>query len=52
VLVGAYSNDDGDSGGGKTYLLLGSNLSGASMDLSSADYTLIGENTYEVYQTL
>jgi len=43
ILVGAAGNDDGGSGAGKVYLVLGSSLgSTASIDLSTADYVFLG----------
>jgi len=44
-LIGAYANDDGGSGAGQTYLILGK-ASGWSMDasLSTADASFWGEN--------
>ena len=47
VLIGGYSNNDGDSDAGKTYLVLSSSLSSSSLDLSLADYAFIGENSYD-----
>jgi len=44
VLVGADDNDDGGLNAGKAYLVLGSSLSGASMNLSAADHAFIGED--------
>ena len=46
--VSAYGNDDGGTDVGKTYVILGSSLGGTStIDLSQADYALIGENAYD-----
>ena len=43
-FVSAYGNDDGGTDVGKTYVILGSSLGGTStIDLSQADYALIGE---------
>ena len=42
ILIGAYNNDDGGSGAGMAYLVLGG-VSG-SMDLSDADARLEGED--------
>ena len=48
ILIGATGNDDGGSGSGKSYIMLGSSLSshpsGTSFDLSNADYSFVGEN--------
>jgi hypothetical protein len=45
ILVGADGDDDGGSGAGAVYVILGSSLGKtASIDLSLADYKLIGEN--------
>lgn len=45
ILIGAQYNDDGGSLAGKSYLVLGSSLgSSSTIDLSTADYTFIGEN--------
>jgi hypothetical protein len=45
VLVGAYGNDDGGSYAGAVYVVLGSSLGTSStIDLSTADYKLVGEN--------
>ncbi len=44
-LVGAAGNDDGGWDAGKAYLILGSSLgSSPTIDLSSADYSFVGEN--------
>jgi len=48
LLVGAYVNDDSGTDAGKTYLVLGSSLgSSPVIDLSSADYSFVGENSYD-----
>jgi len=47
ILVGAYGNDDGGLNAGVTYLILGSSLGVSSINLSSADYTFVGESTYD-----
>jgi hypothetical protein len=45
ILIGADYNGDGGIGAGKTYLILGSSLGSTStIDLSTADYSFIGEN--------
>ncbi len=47
LLVGAPNNDDGGSGAGKVYLLLGSTLAASAsstIDLRNADFAFIGEN--------
>ena len=45
LLIGAYDNDDGGVGAGKTYLIFGASLgSTATIDLSQADYVFIGES--------
>jgi len=48
IIIGADGNDDGGANAGQTYLILGK-ASGWSMDtdLSSADASFIGENTYD-----
>jgi hypothetical protein len=47
LLVGAYLNDDGGTYAGKAYLILGSSLgSTGSIDLSLADYSFVGEYSY------
>jgi hypothetical protein len=44
VLVGAHLNSDGGSNAGAAYIILGSSLGTSStIDLSSADYKLVGE---------
>jgi len=46
VLVGAYLNDDGAGDAGKVYLFLGASMAGGgTLDLSTADYTFIGEDS-------
>ena len=48
ILIGASGNDDGGSYSGKSYLILGSSLGTSStIDLSLADYSFVGENTYD-----
>jgi hypothetical protein len=45
ILIGAYDNDDNNWDSGKVYLVLASSLGGTqSIDLSSADYTFLGED--------
>ena len=45
LLIGATGNDDGGTGAGKTYLILGSTAaSGGSFNLSQADASFVGEN--------
>jgi formylglycine-generating enzyme required for sulfatase activity len=45
LLVGAYGNDDGGTAAGKVYLILGASLgSDSTIELSSADYSFVGEN--------
>ena len=45
ILIGAYGNDDGGMDSGKAYLIFGSSLVYTfSINLSSADYSFIGEN--------
>jgi hypothetical protein len=45
VLVGAYGDDDGGNEAGAAYIILGSSLGTSStIDLSSADYKLVGED--------
>ena len=48
ILIGAYGSDDGGTGAGKAYVILGSSL-GASgtIDLSTADYSFIGSSDYD-----
>ena len=46
ILMGATGNDDNGTNAGKTYLVLASSLSSdSSIDLSTADYAFLGENT-------
>ena len=46
ILIGAYMNDAGGADAGKAYLILRSSLGGSSsIDLSTADYEFIGENS-------
>ena len=46
VLVGAHQDDDGGSGAGAAYVILGSSLStNSTIDLSNADYKLVGESS-------
>jgi hypothetical protein len=48
VLVGAYGNDDGGTEAGAAYVVLGSSLGTTrTIDLSTADYKLVGEDTYD-----
>ena len=48
ILISATTNDDGGSAAGKVYLILGSSLgSGTNIDLSNADYSFIGEDSYD-----
>jgi hypothetical protein len=48
VLVGAYGDDDGGSYAGAAYIILGSSLGTSStIGLSSADYKLVGELSYD-----
>jgi hypothetical protein len=45
ILVGAFNDDDGGSNAGAAYLILGSSLGeSGTIDLSSADYKLVGES--------
>jgi len=46
ILIGAYGNDDGGSGAGKTYLIFGDETDQISMDISltAANALFIGEN--------
>jgi hypothetical protein len=45
LLVGAPHSDDGGSGAGKAYLILGSSLgTTVEIDLSLADHSFVGEN--------
>jgi hypothetical protein len=45
VMVGAYGDDDGGSYAGAAYIILGSSLGTSStIDLSNADYKLVGES--------
>jgi hypothetical protein len=45
ILIGANMNSASGSNSGKTYIVLGSSLgTDATIDLSAADYTLVGEN--------
>ncbi len=45
LLIVAIGADDGGSGAGKVHLLLGGGLTGSgTVDLSAADYALVGEN--------
>ena len=49
LLVGAPFNDDGGSGAGRAYLVLGKSLgSTSSLDLSDADYIFTGENRGDI----
>jgi hypothetical protein len=44
ILVGAQGNDDGGSGAGKAYLVLGASLgSDTEVSLSTADWAFVGE---------
>ena len=48
ILISANSNDDGGADAGKSYLILGSSLgSTTSMSLANADYSFVGEGSYE-----
>jgi len=48
ILVGADRNDDAGNSAGKAYLILGSSLgNNPSINLSSADYELVGENDHD-----
>ena len=47
ILIGAHYNNDGGADAGKSYLILGSSLGISSVDLSSADYSFIGEGAYD-----
>jgi hypothetical protein len=49
ILIGAYSNDEGGDGAGRTYLIFGK-ASGwlNNMNLSNADATFIGENSSDL----
>jgi len=48
LLIGAYANDTGASYGGVVHIVLGASVaSSGTMSLASADYTLIGENTFD-----
>jgi len=45
ILVGAYKDDEGGSEAGAAYVILGSSLGTSnSIDLSTADYKLVGES--------
>jgi hypothetical protein len=45
LLIGAQNNDDGGSSAGAAYIILGSSLNTSSgLDLSTADYKLVGED--------
>ena len=45
ILIGAYNNDAGGTDAGKSYVIFGSSLGSTfTGDLSSADYSFIGEN--------
>jgi hypothetical protein len=47
ILIGAWGNGNGGVDAGKVYLILGSSLGVSSIiDLSLADYSFIGENSY------
>ena len=43
VLVGSYKNDDGGTNAGAAWVVLGSSLSTSNINLSKADYKLVGE---------
>jgi hypothetical protein len=46
LLIGAYGNDDGGAWAGAAYVVLGSNLGTSStIDLSTADYKLVGDSS-------
>ena len=47
LLIGAHLNDDGGSNAGKAYLVFGSELTSASLDLAEADHHFIGEAEYD-----
>ena len=48
ILIGAPYNDEGGSDAGKVYLILGSSLgSSSTIDLSQADYSMIGDGSYD-----
>jgi len=45
ILIGAYTNDDGGNGSGKTYLMFGSSTQGGgTFDLAAADAAFVGES--------
>ena len=47
ILVGSFANDSVDRDSGKAYLFLGASLStSGTFDLSSADYSFIGEGLF------
>ena len=48
ILVGAYANDEGGNNAGAAYIMLGSSLGTSStIDLSNADYKLVGEDAHD-----
>ena len=49
LVIGAPHNDDGGESAGKAYLVLGSSLgSSSTINLSDADYALVGENVGDI----
>ncbi len=49
LLIGAYFNDDGAHGAGKSYLMFGATIaSGGSFGLELADASFVGENGWDV----
>jgi len=46
-IIGAQGDDDGGSSAGQTYLILGRASWSMDMDLSTADASFIGEDTYD-----
>jgi hypothetical protein len=48
ILISTNGNDDGGTDAGKSYIILGSSLGNTStIDLANADYSFIGENSYD-----
>ncbi len=46
ILIGAYGSDDGGTGAGMAYLILGSSLEASgTLSLSTADYRFVGESS-------
>jgi len=52
VLVGAYQDDAGGSGAGAAYIFYGSTAMSASVDASTADVKLIGEDADDTFGRL